>query len=155
MIDSLKGPYRFLSNFGEGGLWYGGHFYLNRESAYQASKLGPEHEMSRLLYETTSGKEAKALSKTLKHLTRPDWQQHSLPTMCEIIHAFFAQNKEVRMQLLATGEEELVEGNNWHDDFYGVCNCKGEKPGCGEGKGLNWLGRILMAERAYWKTLHR
>ena len=154
MIDSFKGENRFLSNFGEGGLWYGGHHYLNRESAYQASKLPPNCEASRILYESTSGVEAKALSKKLKHLTRPDWKQYSLVTMSEIVHAFFTQNKQDRMKLLATGDEDLVEGNNWHDTFYGVCNCGGNFPVC-HGGGMNWLGRILMAERAYWKVLHR
>ena len=39
--------------------------------------------------------------------------------------------------------EELVEGNYWGDTFWGICN----------GEGTNWLGILLMAERAYWQKV--
>lgn len=35
---------------------------------------------------------------------------------------------------MATGNEMLVEGNNWHDKFWGVCG----------GEGENHLGKMLM-----------
>jgi len=63
--------------------------------------------------------------------------------MSEVVHAKFAQNKDIRIQLVNTFPHDLVEGNTWHDYFYGVCN----------GQGTNWLGRILMAERMYWLDL--
>jgi predicted NAD-dependent protein-ADP-ribosyltransferase YbiA (DUF1768 family) len=63
--------------------------------------------------------------------------------MSEIIHAKFTQNKDIRIKLMNTYPQELIEGNNWQDHFWGVCN----------GAGLNWLGRILMAERVYWLDL--
>ena len=44
---------------------------------------------------------------------------------------------ELREQLLATGEAQLIEGNTWNDTFWGVC----------KGKGQNWLGRILVEVR--------
>ena len=44
----------------------------------------------------------------------------------------------LRLQLMATGSEELVEGNTWSDTFWGVCN----------GEGGNHLGKILMKVRA-------
>lgn len=44
-----------------------------------------------------------------------------------------------RAQLIATGEEELVEGNRWNDKFWGVCLMTGQ--------GENWLGRLLMQVR--------
>ena len=40
-------------------------------------------------------------------------------------------------QLIATGNHELVEGNDWYDFWWGVCN----------GKGENHLGKILMSVR--------
>ena len=39
--------------------------------------------------------------------------------------------------LLSTEDSSLVEGNDWNDKFWGVC----------QGKGLNHLGRILMKVR--------
>jgi predicted NAD-dependent protein-ADP-ribosyltransferase YbiA (DUF1768 family) len=43
----------------------------------------------------------------------------------------------MRERLLATGDEELIEGNWWGDTFWGVCN----------GEGQNQLGKLLMRVR--------
>jgi predicted NAD-dependent protein-ADP-ribosyltransferase YbiA (DUF1768 family) len=53
------------------------------------------------------------------------------------------KNQKLAQDLLETGELELIEGNNWHDNFWGSCSC----PKCGSG-GLNYLGKILMRIRA-------
>ncbi len=42
--------------------------------------------------------------------------------------------------LVATGQEELVEGNDWEDRFWGV-----DPPGSNNGE--NNLGKILMRVR--------
>ena len=52
--------------------------------------------------------------------------------------------------LLATGGEELIEGNWWHDNFFGVCTC-----GPCDGKGKNNLGKILMRVREESKSNQR
>ena len=44
---------------------------------------------------------------------------------------------ELREKLLATGNEELIEGNWWGDTYWGVC----------KGKGENNLGKSLMKIR--------
>ena len=46
-------------------------------------------------------------------------------------------NPTLQKKLLATGEEELIEGNWWNDTYWGVCN----------GVGQNNLGKILMEVR--------
>ena len=57
--------------------------------------------------------------------------------MYDVCKAKFTQNPELAEKLLATGEQELVEGNNWNDTFWGMCR----------GKGKNMLGNILMKIR--------
>jgi predicted NAD-dependent protein-ADP-ribosyltransferase YbiA (DUF1768 family) len=52
----------------------------------------------------------------------------------------FTRNPDIASLLVATGDEELVEGNNWGDTFWGVC-----PPGSDNGQ--NWLGRILTDQR--------
>ena len=47
------------------------------------------------------------------------------------------KNPELRSRLLATGDAELIEGNNWGDCFWGVCL----------GEGRNELGKALMRVR--------
>lgn len=62
-----------------------------------------------------------------------------LGVMEEIIRAKFVQNPDLRQKLVDTGDLELMEGNYWHDTFWGV-DCK-------SGKGKNHLGIILMQIR--------
>jgi predicted NAD-dependent protein-ADP-ribosyltransferase YbiA (DUF1768 family) len=52
------------------------------------------------------------------------------------------KNEELKQLLNETGDEELVEGNWWHDNFFGVCTCEPCK-----GSGQNNLGKILMKIR--------
>ena len=41
-----------------------------------------------------------------------------------------------------TGDAELIEGNTWHDNYWGVCSCSK----C-NGRGKNRLGKLLMKVR--------
>jgi predicted NAD-dependent protein-ADP-ribosyltransferase YbiA (DUF1768 family) len=60
--------------------------------------------------------------------------------------------------LLKTGKHILVEGNAWHDYFWGACSClkcrSMDTVGAWldadthwAGKGDNWLGKIWMMHR--------
>ena len=66
--------------------------------------------------------------------------------MEELLRLKFAQ-PYLRDLLIATGEQKLIEGNYWHDNFWGSCSC--EK--CGD-KGENHLGRLLMKLRSEYKN---
>ena len=155
MITKFQGDNRWLSNFHEKTVEWRSHRFQNRESAYQWAKVELSEDamvtIRRRLYFTTSGREAKKLSKELKAFTRPDWKQVNLGFMVEITHAHFVQNKDEREKLMMTYPQELIEGNNWHDMFWGVCDgtCLHPHPPGGQ----NWLGRILMAERVFWMDL--
>ena len=46
--------------------------------------------------------------------------------------------------LLSTGGGDLVEGNRWHDNFWGRCVCRA----CRRIGGANVLGTLLMQVRA-------
>jgi predicted NAD-dependent protein-ADP-ribosyltransferase YbiA (DUF1768 family) len=50
---------------------------------------------------------------------------------------------ELKQKLVNTGEILLVEGNCWHDNFWGDCYC----PKCFNRMGKNMLGRLLMKVR--------
>ena len=65
--------------------------------------------------------------------------------MLDIVMAKFRQHPDLTEALLDTGDAELIEGNTWNDTTWGVCN----------GKGLNWLGKILMIARAQLKLEHQ
>lgn len=78
----------------------------------------------------------KAKSRTIK--IRDDWDSVKITVMFEVLRIKFS-NPAMRNLLLDTGDQELVEGNNWGDEFWGVNNLTGV--------GRNFLGRILMIIR--------
>lgn len=143
MIDHFTGAYRFLSNFEEEPVEYGGLTFCCSEGAYQAAK-SLDLEI-RKTFQNLDGRSARNAGQAGRLFLRADWEEVKLRIMSEIIHAKFSQSRRLRKLLLDTGEEELIEGNRWHDTCFGVC----------DGVGKNWLGRILMAERAYWRELSR
>lgn len=137
-IDSFTGEYRFLSNFYEKEFECQGLKFKSSEHAYQAAKCSDMAECSEIIDSATPGK-AKKLGQKCR--IKPEWEDIKLNWMYRILIAKFA-DKELQEKLLATEDFELIEGNNWGDEFWGVCN----------GKGLNHLGRSLMKVREYYKT---
>lgn len=76
---------------------------------------------------------------------RPDHNEVKVPVMAFFVGRKFAEHPICRDHLLATGQAYLVEGNTWHDNYWGDCRC-GDEP-C-RAPGVNALGIILMAVRA-------
>lgn len=126
MIDRFDGKYRFLSNF-----WPGDRTSL--EHKFQAAKCVNKYERQAILNARTPG-EAKKLGRRCK--MRPDWDDVKLEVMYHLVKEKFS-DPWLASKLLATGSEELVEGNTWGDTFWGVCG----------GSGTNHLGKILMRVR--------
>ena len=135
-IDIFRGTYFFLSNFYEAPVEYGGLRYLNNEAAFQAQKCLTEEEKQG--FTQLPPNKAKRLGRQV--VLRSDWEQVKVGIMEEIVRAKFTQNTDLRNQLLATRDAELVEGNNWNDTFWGVH--------LSNGKGENHLGQILMKVRS-------
>jgi ribA/ribD-fused uncharacterized protein len=91
---------------------------------------------------------------------RPGWEepgsQGRWAWMEKILKAKFDQDPMLKRDLLMTGDEQLVEYNEWHDNLWGSCTC-GSPATCRSPKatpphrGENWLGRLLMALRAEYR----
>lgn len=79
---------------------------------------------------------------------RPDWETIKVDVMKNVVRLKFTQSSELKTRLLATGDEELIEGNRWHDNFWGDCSCNN----CSSVKGTNMLGKILMEVREELKN---
>ena len=131
-VRRFRNEYAFLSNFYPARLMYQGLTYYNAEAAYQAQKCATPAD--RDPFTALYGDEAKHLGR--KVVLRSDWDRIKLPVMEEIVRAKFLQNPHLAARLLRTGTAELLEGNPWHDTFWGVDSKTGE--------GENHLGRILM-----------
>jgi len=139
-IDDFRNDNQFLSNFAPAPVTLEGVEYPTVEHAYQAAKtLDPgERQMIRL---ASTPDLAKKMSRKLTR--RPDWPEVKVEIMRELVWQKFQGHPDLRVLLLATGDAELVEGNTWHDNFWGNCRC----PKCADSQGQNWLGRLLMEVR--------
>jgi ribA/ribD-fused uncharacterized protein len=126
--------HRFLSNFYPVDIFYEDIVYPSVEHAYVAGKT-----TSKTLREEITQIELPGQVKRYgrKIQLRENWDIIKLPLMEQLVRTKF--NREIlSTKLLATGDEELVEGNWWGDTFWGVC----------AGKGQNHLGKILMKIRS-------
>lgn len=146
MIKDFTGKYFFLSNFYNSYLVYEGDVYCSTEAAFQAAKTLDKTEKLRIA--KLSPSDAKKAGRRLK--LRKDWEGIKDIVMYEVCRAKFTMNDSLhlREKLLATGDEELVEGNTWHDNYWGDCQC--EK--CKHIEGRNQLGKILMKIREELKN---
>jgi len=138
VISSFSGEHAFLSNF------YFSPFTDTRglrfdtvEHYFQAQKAVKfvDHEVIR-----TSGapSEAKYLGRKIR--LREDWEQIKDAVMMYALMMKFNSDPKLASCLVETGSALLLEGNGWHDNYWGDCWC--EK--CENNRGLNKLGEYLM-----------
>ena len=142
MTDSItrfRGEYYFLSNFFP--VPHGVYGYQTNEHFFQAMKsIDPVYrdQVKRCM---TPG-QAKRMGRAVA--LRPDWNEISREVMLSGLRFKFKPGSELAAQLLATGDALLVEGNNWHDNYWGDCEC-------GNGRcrlvAQNHLGELLMYVR--------
>lgn len=133
MIDRFRGQYDFLSNFYISPILLDGVRYTCAESAFQAQKTDDKalREEIAALPPLKAKKAGRALP------LRGDWDNVKLDIMYRVCREKFTQNAQLGQLLIATCGEELIEGNDWGDTFWGRSN----------GKGENNLGKILMRIR--------
>jgi ribA/ribD-fused uncharacterized protein len=131
-MNEFSGKFRFLSNFYPCIVMLDGVAYASVEHAYQAAKTFDLRERWEIRQMPTAGKAKRRGSKVT---LRPDWDEVKVSIMRDLVRQKFSR-PELRDQLRAV-KGPIVEGNNWGDTFWGVCN----------GVGTNWLGRILEEVR--------
>jgi len=139
-MPSFRGEKFFLSNMYPCTVVVAGIVFKCSESAYVAAKVDkndPNRRAEQSKISLINGYTAKSYGQKYVKL-RDDWAQVKIPLMYMILREKFTQNDDLRLKLLATGDEPLVEINEWGDEFWGVCR----------GKGQNNLGKLLMQLRA-------
>ncbi|KAJ6495952.1 DUF1768-domain-containing protein [Mycena vulgaris] len=131
-------PYYGFTNSSAHPVKYNGKVYPTSEHLFQAFKymdLRPDiAEQIRA---------CKSLSKVFKHSRahlahqHPDWDRMDISKMEITLYHKFAQNEELRQQLLGTGDAELV--NYTQTEFWGVGK---------DQRGRNELGKVLERVRS-------
>jgi ribA/ribD-fused uncharacterized protein len=163
-IAEFQDEHRYLSNFWPGPVLYqpplmhSRMWFRTAEHAYQVAKCANPSEARSILDAPTPG-QAKRLG---QHVVLADnWDQHKKQIMLHVLLAKFTQDVELRLRLTGTAPRMLIEGNHWHDNYWGQCFCDRCDPFAGHKQvlaadrpdaiyahpGKNYLGRILMAVR--------
>lgn len=149
IINKFDGEYRFLSNFYPCKIEHDGIIYNSVEAYYVAMKSDSSQVIDRINYTPTDFRKMITNIKSPGHVKkigqkiriRPNWDSKKLEYMKWAVNEKFKDNT-LKNMLLSTGTMDIVEGNWWHDNFYGQCIC--EK--CAN-KGKNKLGKLLMEIR--------
>lgn len=161
VIPEFQKEYRFLSNFYISPFTYKGVHYNHVEAAFQAAKFSDlsrtaavaalgEHTIKEYKLDKNDdqiiphffAKLTPSLAKKWgrKLPMNQSWDDTKASIVYDIVKAKFDQNPDIRQKLLDTKDAILIEGNHWHDNFWGACSCQK----CLKHSSQNTLGKILM-----------
>ena len=148
-ITSFSGRYSFLSNFSPAPVYIliGTKWVRcpTVEHGFQASKTLSQH-WRRKIVDAPTARDAKAFGHKVQRVSY--WEDVKIVVMLELLRQKFSRSK-LRDQLVRTELATLIEGNTWHDNFWGICSCGT----CSDARrrddidGQNWLGKLLMRVR--------
>jgi N-glycosidase YbiA len=149
MITKFEGRYSFLSNFYPSVIEHQGIKYPTVEHYYVAMKVNNEQLINGMYYtvgdfrEMIAKVETPGLVKKIgrKVKLRNNWDSYKFEVMNWAVREKF-KDVNLAQMLIDTGEQELIEGNWWHDNLFGSCICNK----CSN-NGKNHLGKILMQVR--------
>lgn len=141
MITKFRDKYNWCSNFFSVPIMYKGVLYQSVEAAYMSARCDDPVWKSYCADPMSSAGEIKRRSKmSVFCVDRATWQDEKLQVMEECLREKF-KVPYLRELLLETGNQNIQEGNEWKDDFWGVR--LDVQPNYGE----NHLGRLLMKIR--------
>lgn len=141
MIDTFSDEYFFLSNFCRSPIEYDGLTYPTMEHYFQAMKTDDHDKRAEIAACERPG-EAKKLGRSVTLIR--GWERMKIGVMRAGLEQKFASpTSKLGRLLLSTNDAMLVEGNHWHDRFWG---CYRDEEGNLDGE--NWLGFLLMGRRA-------
>lgn len=142
VVEEFSGAFEFLSNFHEHRFAWQGQMGQTSEHHYSAAKTD-DPAAKALIYEQTTPGRAKREGQ--KVALRDGWDNHlKTDCMASIIQAKFTPGTPMAQRLLRTGDALLIEGNVWHDNYWGQCTCEKHH----HWPGRNTLGRLLMEHRS-------
>lgn len=112
--------------------------FANSEAVYQAMKYPLDIEYVGRLAASASPRDAKWFAH--QRPAPEGWSIKRIDAMRDTLQLKFAQNDELRMKLVRTGDRPIVEWSE-RDDFWGAVKLQNKFVG------VNCLGRLLMELR--------
>jgi ribA/ribD-fused uncharacterized protein len=106
-------------------------------------KTEREDLTTRKLISEVSPSEAKKMGRKVKLRKDYNWDEIKFLVMEDILRFKFMEGTSWYYKLMATGNEEIIEWNNWGDRIWGKTY---------DGVGENHLGKILMKIREEHKN---
>jgi ribA/ribD-fused uncharacterized protein len=136
LIKQFKGEHAFLSNFHASPIEFEGILYPTIEHAFQAAKTEDRETRLKIAEKDSPSKAKRAGGRRgiIKDFDQQSWEAKKVETMRTLVRLKF-EDPILREKLIATGDQELQEGNTWNDTFWGIS--------LKTGKGRNELGKIL------------
>jgi len=153
-ILEFKGDHAWLSNFAPCKFTHLDVEYTSTEAFYQAWKFDAvaviqiKDEDNDIVWVNAREYVAKQPANIAKRLGKKadlcwNWDTIRVEVMKVALEYKFIHNLHYRALLKATGTAKLVEGNWWHDNFWGDCGCAK----CIGIPGANTLGKLIMELR--------
>ena len=111
---------------------------------YQKAILFNDLDSAEKILQSYSPREAKALGRKVKNFDSDEWMKVCQNYMYKGCYAKFTQNKELKKQLLDTGDKTLVEASPF-DSIWGIKLDANDLRAQNKEtwQGTNWLGEIL------------
>lgn len=140
-------PYYGFTNFSPHPVLYQGKIYPTSEHLFQSFKFQGHRPNLAEHIRTCSEWPSVAFREARRFLpeVRPDWKQVNIEKMDETLWHKFDQHRNLREELLATGDAELVEDSD-KDSFWGIG---------ADHQGRNELGKALERLRAVLRDSER
>ncbi len=129
----------WFSNMVPDPIYIEGFIWPSVENYYQGSKTTDFSLHANFAIMTPS----EAKNKGRKVNLRPNWEEIKIDVMRKALRVKFTRVNDQGKKLMATGDDTLVELNNWGDTFWGV--------DVRSYLGFNILGNLLMDRRAELK----
>lgn len=124
MINRFTGQYEFLSNFYHAPMIEPttGLLIPTVEHGFQACKVQDDSaEIAAIILDLDTPTQAKMAGRQVT--LRSDWEDIKVDVMRSMLELKFLQHPKLRLKLVRTHPHGLIEGNYWHDNFWGICTC--------------------------------
>lgn len=148
MINHFKNEYEMFSNFYPVVVYFENRVYPSVEHAFVAAKSYDDtfrYKIAKI--DRNKAGMAKQMGQKVK--LRSNWDTIKVSIMKDLLTQKF-NHKKFQEKLLSTGNEEIVEGNYWHDNHWGNCYCKK----CKNIPGENMLGKLIMEVREHYENIN-